>query len=195
MKKILVIILALLSFGCAGTKFYFCGVDADIFKEAEAKDWAKVSAGVVTSMAAHVGGHYIAGEIFDVDYKFKDFYTKEEVDWECWNGETCSNSDLRWFARGGFVLQNGIGLALTSFETTRYSWFTKGYVTTTAIGTWTYPFYHHGSDYHDFKMLDHANGNGDLEYGIYSAIALHNMLRIPLYEIKKEEKGGEKVAE
>jgi hypothetical protein len=184
MKKVsfVIFLLLMMLYGCGGTKFYFFGVDADIFKEANAKDWAKVGAGAVTSIAAHVGGHWVAGEIFDVDYEFKDLYTKEEIDYKCWEGETCSNSDLRWFARGGFVLQNGIGLALTSFETTRYSYFTKGYVATSAIDTWSYPLRHYGSDYNDLKMLDHANGNGDLEYGIYSAIALHNVLRVPWYK-------------
>ena len=177
MKKYLLILLLLLC-SCGGTKFYFFGVDADIFKEAQAKDWAHVTVGAVSSIAAHVGGHWVAGEIFDIDYEFKDFYTKEEVSYDCWNGD-CSNSDLRWFARGGFVLQNGIGLVLTSFEATRYSYFTKGYVATSAIDTWSYPVRHYGSDYNDMKMLDAHGGNGDLEYGIYSAIALHNMLRIP----------------
>jgi hypothetical protein len=187
MKKasLVIFLLLMILYGCGGTKFYFFGVDADLFKEAKAKDWAKVGAGAVTSVAAHVGGHWIAGEIFDIDYEFNDFYTKEEVAYECWEGETCSNSDLRWFARSGFVLQHGIGLALTSFEKTRYSWYTRGYVATSAIQTWTYPIKTHDSNYSDFKMLDHANGNGDLEYGIYSTIALHNMLRVPWYKERK----------
>jgi len=182
MKKVsLIIFLLLFLCSCGGTKFYFFGVDADIFREAEAKDWAKVGAGVVTSVAVHTAGHWAAGEIFDVDFKFKDCYTKEEVSNECWDGG-CSDSDLRWFARGGFVLQHSVGLALTSFETTRYSYFTKGYVGSAAIGTWAYPLYHHGSDYHDFKMIDEHGGNGDLEYAIYSTIALHNVLRVPWYK-------------
>jgi hypothetical protein len=177
MRKYSLILLLLLC-SCGGTKFYFFGVDADVFKEAQAKDWVAVTAGVVTSVGAHVGGHWLAGEIFDVDFKFKDAYTKEDVSAECWDGG-CSNSDLRWFARGGFVLENGIGLVLTSFETTRYSYFTKGYVASAAIGTWSYPLRHHGSKYNDMKMLDEFGGNGDVEYGIYSTVALHNVLRIP----------------
>jgi hypothetical protein len=186
MKKVsfVIFLLLMILYGCGGTKFYFFGVDADIFKEAKGKDWAKVGVGVVTSMATHVGGHWVAGEIFDVDFKFRDCYTKEEIDGECWNGG-CSDSDLRWFARGGFVLQHGVGFALTSFETTRYSYFTKGYVATSAIGTWSYPLRHYGSDYNDLKMLDEHGGNGDLEYAIYSTIALHNVLRVPWYKTEE----------
>ena len=172
MRKYSLILLLLLC-SCGGTKFYFFGVDADIFKEAQAKDWVHVTAGVVSSVAVHTAGHWVAGEIFDVDFKFRDCYTKEQVT------HYESDSDLRWFARGGFVLQHAVGTALTSFEATRYSWFTKGYVASAAVGTWTYPLYHHGSDYHDFKLIDDADGHGDAEYGIYSTIALHNVLRIP----------------
>jgi len=182
MKKILLIFLSLLLCSCAGTKFYFFGVDMDIVKDAEPKDWAYVGAGIVTSVGVHTAGHWLAGEVFDVDFKFRDCYTKEEV------SDYDSDSDLRWFARGGFVLQHSVGLALTSFESTRYSYFTKGYVGSAAIGTWTYPLYHYGSDYHDFKLIDDAGGNGDLEYGIYSTIALHNVLRVPWEKTHKVEK-------
>jgi hypothetical protein len=183
MRKWLVILSLLLLCGCGGTKFYFFGVDTDIVKEADGKDWLSVGAGVVTSVGTHVAGHWLAAEIFDVDFKFKDCYTKEEVtDYD-------SDSDLRWFARGGFALQHGLGLALTSFESTRYSYFTKGYVASSAIGTWTYPLYHYGSDYHDFKLIDDAGGNGDLEYAIYSTVAMHNLLRVPWY--KTEGKGDQ----
>jgi len=178
-KYLLVLLLLLCS--CGGTKFYFFGVDADIFKEAQAKDWAHVTAGVVSSVAVHTAGHWAAAEIFDVDFEFRDYYTKEHVT------EYDSDSDLRWFARGGFVLQHAVGTALTSFEATRYSWFTKGYVASAAVGTWTYPLYHYGSDYHDFRLLDDAGGNGDLEYGIYSAIGLHNLLRVPWIKEERNE--------
>src|SRR5210317_1298502 len=101
MKKYLVILLLLLC-SCGGTKFYFFGVDADLFKEAKGKDWAKAGVGIVASAGTHILGHYVAGEVFDINYDFESYYTKEEIDSDCWNGETCSNSDLRWFARGGF---------------------------------------------------------------------------------------------
>jgi hypothetical protein len=181
MKKVILILLVLLCVGCGGTKFYFFGVDMDVVKEAKGKDWAYTGAGVMTSVGMHIGGHWLAGEIFDVDFKFRDYYTKEEItDYD-------SDSDLRWMARGGFVLQHSVGLALTSFETTRYSYFTKGYVGSAALGTWFYPLYHYNSDYHDFKLIDDAGGNGDLEYALYSTVALHNLLRVPWYKLEENQ--------
>ena len=173
MKKYSLILLLLLC-SCGGTKFYFFGVDTDIVTEARGSDWAKVGAGVVASASTHILGHYVAGEVFGVDFKYQDYYTKEHID----DVDQHSDSDLRWFARGGFVAQHVIGTALTSFEATMYSYFTKGYVATSAMHTWFYPVVNRGH-YNDFKMLDRHGGNGDVEYGIYSAIALHNVLRIP----------------
>lgn len=182
MRKWLVILSLLLLCGCGGTKFYFFGVDADIVKEADGKDWLSVGAGVVTSVGTHVAGHWLAAEIFDVEFEFRDMYTKEHVT----NWNEASENDLRWFARSGFVAQHAVGLALTSFETTRYSYFTKGFVATSAIETWTYPVVN-GGDYSDLKMLDDNGGNSDLEYGIYSAVALHNLLRVPWYKTEGKE--------
>ena len=173
MKKLLIVLLLLLS-GCGGTKFYFFGVDADLFKEAKGKDWVKAGAGIVASAGTHVLGHYVAGEVFDVEFEFRDFYTKEHIT----NYDECSNNDLQWFARGGFVLQHAVGTALTSFEATRYSYFTKGYVATSALQTWLYPVVNQGH-YNDFRLMDEAEGIPEVEYGIYSAIGLHNLLRVP----------------
>jgi len=183
MKKIMLVLLLLLC-GCGGTKFYFFGIDMDIVTEAKPKDWAYVGAGIVTSIGVHTAGHWLAGEIWGVDWHFENGYRAEHVD------DHDSDSDLRWFARGGFVLQHSVGLALTSFEATRYSYFTKGYVGTAAIGTWFYPVMHN-SKYNDFKTIDDAGGNGDLEYAIYSTIALHNVLRVPWYKLEEDQKTRE----
>ena len=173
MKKVLLVLLATLCMGCGGTKFYFFGIDMDIIKEAEGRDWAYAGAGVITSIGVHTAGHWLAGEIWDVDWHFENGYRAEHVD------GYDSDSDLRWFARGGFVLQHSVGVALTSFERTRYSYFTRGYVGTAAVGTWFYPLVHYNSDYNDFKTIDDAGGNAELEYAIYSTVALHNVLRVP----------------
>lgn len=173
MKRLMILLLFLNVLGCGGTKFYFMGVDTDIIKDARARDWAYVGLGVASSFAAHAGGHWVFGEVFGVEFEYRDFYTKEHVT----NAGEYSDSDARWFGRGGFVLQHSIGLALTSFEATRYSYYTKGYVGHAALQTWTYQFV--DSDYNDLKWLDDHGGDGDLEWGIYSLVALHNVLRVP----------------
>lgn len=171
MKKLLLLVLCLLMMGCAGTKFYFFGVDLDWVKKADKISCVEMVVGVGTSVGAHVLGHYLAGELFDVDFEYKDFYTKEEIT------SYRSDSDVRWFLRGGFIFQHGIGLALTSFETTRQSYFTRGYVAAAALQTWCYPITADNT-YNDFKSLDKFGGNGDIEYGIYSLVAAHNVLRV-----------------
>ena len=175
MKRLLIMVILLLNvLGCGGTKFYFMGVDMDIVRDAEPKDWFLTSAGIASSFAAHAAGHWVFGEVFGVEFEYRDFYTKEHVT----NVGEYSDSDARWFGRGGFVTQHAIGLGLTSFEASRYSYFTKGYVGFAAYQTWTYkPF--NNSDYNDLKWLDDHGGDGDLEWGIYSLIALHNVLRVP----------------
>jgi len=167
----MLLLLLLLLTGCGGTKFYLFGVDTDIITEAEGKELVYAGIGAVASLGSHVVGHYVAGEVFGVDFEYQDYYTKEHVTIH----DDTSDSDLRWFARGGFVMQQTIGTALTSFEATRYSYFTKGYVGMNAVHTWTYGL--RRSKYHDLEMLDDHGGNGNMEWGIYSAISLHNVLR------------------
>ena len=172
LKKIVSILCLLVCIGCANTKFYFFGVDSEVFTQATNKEATIAALGAITSVATHVTGHWLAGELWGVDWHFEDSYRTEYVD------HYDNDNDLRWFARGGFVLQNGIGLVLTSFEKFRYSYFTKGFVATTAIEVWTYPILHRGYA-SDFRTIDYADGNGDLEWGIYSTVALHNLLRVP----------------
>ena len=166
MRFITLFLLLTLTFGCAGTKFYFFGVDTALVTEASRKDALKVVAGAAVSVAAHVGGHYLAAEIVGVDVKQVNVF-KEEFS----NG---TDGDYRWCARGGFMLQHGFNLVLTSFEATRYSYFTKGYTALAAVETWAYPLVNKGY-YSDLRT---SQDNG-LDYAIYSGIALHNMLRIP----------------
>jgi len=168
-KKIFLLLLLLLNISCAGTKFYLFGVDTDVIKDATRGEILEAAAGAVVSMGTHVAGHYLLAEIFDVEIHQDG--RREVVD------SYESDSDVRWFARGGFLLQSIVSTSLTSLETTRHSYFTKGYVLTTAISIWSYPL-RYGSD-GDYGCLDDHGGNWELEYGIYSAVALHNMLRVP----------------
>jgi hypothetical protein len=143
---------------------YFFGVDMALVTEASRKDALKVVAGAAVSAATHIAGHYVFAEVFDVDVKQNGFSEEFTTD---------SESDRRWAARGGFILQHAVNLGLTSFETTRYSYFTKGYTITTSLQTWTYPLRHPNDG--DFKTSD----AGMIDYYIFSALSTHNMLRIP----------------
>ena len=159
-KTLLILLVVFLLTGCAstGTKFYFFGVDYDKIKE---MNKVEAIAGVVTAVGAHVGGHFLAGELDNNQVEFDGFMTEsfERDSWEVNNG--------------GFVLQHGIGLLLTSFERTRQTDFTRGYVAY-GLTTIAYPLTH-GNKHNDLVRDGEFQS---LEYGVFSTIALHNMLRV-----------------
>lgn len=154
-----------------GMQFYIMGINLQWLKNAKGGDVASMVAGAAAAVGAHVLGHYLAGQAFDVDFAFERSLTSERI-----TGYH-SDSDVRWFARGGFVLEHGIGLALTSFESGRKSSFTRGYVGAAALETWGYNLMNRGSN-DDFRCISLFGGDGDLEHGIYSLIAAHNVLRL-----------------
>lgn len=173
MKKFVVAFMIAISLFCispvyaaenSNWQFYFFGVDLQWAKTAK---WEYVAAGVATSVLVHVAGHYIAADITGSKIRQDGF--KEIITYY-------KDSDARWIGRAGFIAQNGIALILTSFEKTRQSDFTRGFVIASALETWTYPVRYNEDG--DLAMINKAGGNKDIEYGIYSAVAAHNMLRL-----------------
>jgi len=147
-------------------RFYFFGVNADAVQKA---DWKQVALGAVAAYAVHWVGHVGYAKLSGNDVS---------CGWETeiLQGDP-STAEKRNFARAGFVAQSIVGLALTSFEGSRRWDFTRGYVALSAIETLSYPL--RRSDEGDIKMLNRYGADGDLEWGIYSAIAVHNLLRVP----------------
>jgi len=168
-KIILIVSLLILSFGCANTKFYFFGIDLEKLKE---MDKVETVAGAITSVGMHIGGHFLAGAITDNKVEFDGlFHEKYERD--------------TWYVdNGGFILQHGFGLLLTSFDSYRFRDFTNGYVAIAALETWTYPLRE------DENRSDFRKNDGDfryLEFSIYSTVGLHNLLRTKWYKEKEDE--------
>lgn len=158
--------------GCAGMKeatkgydFYYFGVNTKTFKEA---NYWKVTAGAITSVAVHTAGHYAYAGLNGMSVRQDGF--KEVVD------RGYSDKNCREFAQAGFLTQNLIGLALTSIPAFRQSDFTKGYVAMAFIETVSYPLLWQNDG--DLYSSDKNGGNATLEYIGYSAVALHNLLRI-----------------
>lgn len=175
MIRYLTLLLALLAFsGCAGTQFYAFGVNVNELKDAKPEDYGKLALGAATSFATHVAGHYIAAEVFDVDIHQEGLH--EVIDYS----NDPSNSDVRWMARGGFVLQLAVNTALV--ELAPDSYFTSGYTAFTSVELITYGL--RRPDDGDFNLLDESGGNGDLEYGLYGAWAGYNFYRI---SVRREE--------
>jgi|ERR1035437_2386249 hypothetical protein len=170
--QIAIIILAVcLLIGCAGMKeatkgydFYYFGVNTKMLKEA---NYWKVAAGAITSVAVHTAGHYAYAGLNGMSVRQDGF------------NEVISGNEpkqTREFMQAGFLTQNLIGLALTSIPVFRQSDFTKGYVAMAFIETVSYPLLWQNDG--DLYSSDKNGGNATLEYIGYSAVALHNLLRI-----------------
>lgn len=165
MRGFMVAIALLLSIGgCANTKFIVCGLDVTNMK---GKDFGVAALGAVASLATHIGGHYIAGSIFNVDFEMDGL--SERIDYAAGP----AGKDIKWFARGGFVLQVGVNTILTSFFEDSY--FTRGYTAMTAVELLSYPI--RKTDDGDFFLLDQEGGNGNLEYLLYLGITGYNVFR------------------
>lgn len=170
--KYLIVVAVMMISACAPLKetvknsdFYYLGVNAKTFKEANYK---AVALGAVASVATHTAGHYAYAGLTGM--RVQQDGLLEVVD-----GESPEHH-LRGFSMAGFALQNGVGLILTSIPATRQSDFTKGYVTAAFAETAFYPvIWRNNGDLHQIK--EHG-GNDDLMYGIFTAIATHNMLRV-----------------
>ena len=146
-------------------EFYVFGVNLKWIKNS---DWKMITLGAVSSVVAHELGHisYVKYKGYDCKRDGLDFYTTG-----------MKGSDLQNLGRAGFVVQTGIGLLLTSFEKTRHSDFTRGWTGVTAFQLGTYPIRYNKNKKGDFHLIDKGGGNADLEYGIFSAITIHNLLR------------------
>ena len=165
--------LILILLGCANTKFYFCGIDVE---KMEGANLGEMALGAVAAIAVHVGGHYLFAELNGVEIHQKG---KWEV---VGNYDGCSEKELAWFHRGGFLLQLAVNTVLIEFIDTPTSYFTEGFTLATTAQLLGYPFrFQEGGD---INALNNVNANGDLEYGIALGWQLFNFMRI---SIKKEE--------
>ena len=164
MKKTLLIIIILLT-GCANTNSYVLGVDVRAMTK---ENIGETVLGAVVSVGTHVAGHYLVAEFLDIDIKQKG--SLETIS----RPDHHSNSALAWYARGGFVLQMGVGTALVHLAPDSY--FTRGYTVMAGTQILTYPLRYH-EDKGDFTFLE------GYEWPLYSAWSLYNMYLL-------NEKGG-----
>ena len=176
-RYLTLILLAISFFGCAGTQFRVCGIDLKEMRNAKPGDYGQVALGMAASFATHVAGHYLAAEVFDVDIHQDGL--NGAIDYS----NNPSQGDVRWVARGGFVLQLAVNTALG--ELANDSYFTKGFTALTSVELATYGLRHKYDG--DFNLLDEAGGNGSLEYGLYGAWAAYNFYRV---SVRKGENDG-----
>lgn len=122
--------------------------------------------GGTTSIIVHELGHLAAMEFTDADYHWDTLIRSR------WWG--VSNDESRWIARSGFLAQNTVNLGLTKWK--KKSDFTKGYTIVNVTGVLIYPLRHPDSG--DFSSIDRNGGSGDIEWAIFSGIALYNLFTI-----------------
>ena len=164
MKTLFLLLLVALT-GCANTQYYVLGVD---IKTMTKENIGTSVLGAVASVGTHVAGHYLAAEILDIKIR-----QKRDCEIILYPDQH-SDSDLAWFARGGFVLQMGVGTALVQLWPKSY--FTKGYTVMAGTQILIYPIRYH-EDKGDFAFLE------DYEWPLYSAWSLYN-----LYSLNEKNK-------
>jgi hypothetical protein len=160
----------------SGYEIYLFGVNLRSF---EGSNWMKVTAGALASVLAHELGHALYLESRGKDWSLEVSSSGLGIS----TFDDLSDKEYRHFGRAGFLLQTGIGAILASFEKTRESDFTRGWVSLNAIQTWSYRSREHSAG-DDFAMIDKGHGNGDSELLTFSLTSLFNFYRVsyPAYK-------------
>lgn len=163
-------------------EFYFFGINLKSFQES---NWLKVTAGALASVLVHELGHALYLQSQGKDWEFKTGSSGLAIH----TSDPLSDSQCRNFGRAGFALQTFIGTALTVFESTRYSDFTKGWVGMNAFQVCSYKGRDHDMG-DDFAMIDTGGGNGDLELGVFYLASSYNLLKLDsmIYGYLQEDK-------
>jgi hypothetical protein len=138
--------------------------------EAKNVSVSKACVGALFSYLCHEFGHVLAAQATGTEYDYSWRQPGKATTYP----ETDHQGQMT--ARGGFVLQLGVGLLLRHCRPE--SSFTLGYSAFTAFETISYPVRFHKSGEGDLHQLRKYGGNGTLEYAIYSGIALYNLIRI-----------------
>ena len=160
MKKIFILIISILLFSniAYGADLQIMGVGW------KRLDWKTFLAGAAVSVVAHEAGHLIALYATNTEYEF------DSITSFTFKGST--PNDARWIARSGFIAQQGIGLILSHFK--KESSFTKGFNVMNLLTIATYPLRH--SEDGDLNTLNKNGANSDLEYAIFTGIAIRNLI-------------------
>ena len=154
-------------------EFYFFGINLKSFQES---NWLKVAAGAVASVIVHELGHALYLQSQGKDW---DLQTSSSSGLAIQTSDNLSESQSRNFGRAGFALQTFIGTVLTTFEKTRQSDFTKGWVGMNAFQVCSYKGRNHDIG-NDFEMIERGGGNEDLELGAFYLISSYNLLKMDM---------------
>jgi len=159
-------------------EFYFFGVNLKSFQES---NWLKVTAGAVASVLIHELGHALYLQSQGKDWNLQ---SSSSSGLAIRTSDSLSENQYRNFGRAGFTLQTFIGAVLTTFENTRYSDFTKGWVGMNAFQVCSYNGRSHNIG-NDFEMIERGGGNSNFELGAFYLVSSYNLLKMDIQHQRK----------
>lgn len=133
----------------------------------------EITAGAISSIMVHELGHVLYLESQKKDWNLSQSSSGIMVH----TNSYLTDRQQRNFGRSGFALQTGIGALLTSFESTKFADFTKGWVFMNTTQLWTYE-YRHDDDEGDFALIERGNGDWRSDFGMLAGISYNNLAAI-----------------
>ena len=158
-------------------EFYFFGINLKTFQNG---NWPMLAAGALTSILCHELGHALYLDSQGKDWNIIQSQSGLTIETD----NDLTNSQYQNFGWSGFAFQSFLGTILTSFDITRQSDFTKGFVSVTAAQLLSYE--HRGHDNgDDFALIERGNGDKDPNFGMLAVINHNNLVAIANLEIDR----------
>jgi hypothetical protein len=132
-----------------------------------------VAAGAVASILTHELGHAMYLELASKDWDLKVSSSGLAIT----TPDRLSADESRGFGMAGFVLQTAISTLLTSFEKTRNSDYTRGWVGVNTIQLFSYRGRAH-VDGDDFRMIERGGGDAEQYHSVFTMISAYNFRRL-----------------
>ena len=151
-------------------EYYIFGVNIRTF---ENSNWLKVAAGAAASILTHELGHVIYLQLADKEWELKGSSSGLAIV----TPDYLSNDESRSFGMAGFALQTAVGTLLTSFDKTRSSDYTKGWVGVNTVQLFSYTSRPH-VDGSDFQMIERAGGDSEQIHNVFTMISAYNFRRL-----------------
>jgi len=150
------IFVAILLPGCSG--WVYNGVRGEDLRHPT----LEMAAGVGTAFVVHATGHFVAMSAMGHELHFEGL--SEVTD------DELNDSEAAWFGRAGFLAADGVGWAAKALGAKGDFW--RGYNAGVAFETMTYPMWQPiRGEGDDLRLID-RDGDGSLEWGLWSAAAL-----------------------
>jgi hypothetical protein len=153
-----------------GFEFYLFGMNIRSF---ENSNWLKMAAGAAASIVAHEMGHAMYLQLNGKEWGLKGSSSGLAIV----TSDYLSDDESRGFGMAGFAFQTAIGTLLTSFDKTRTSDFTKGWVGVNTVQLFSYTSRSH-VDGSDFQMIERGGGDAEQVHNVFTMVSTYNFRRL-----------------